>query len=562
MIAPNTDLILLKSPIELDQNNQLTFSNATAQYNYFNGLPKLVEDNFTYQRKDGKIRFPANADDLQTYNYCMYRNTSYSNKWFYAFITDIEYLNDNTSLISIKTDVWQTWQFQLNWKQSFVEREHTNNDAVGANILDEGLQCGEYVINGTGNATYSSGASDCYIAIQCSDIPEKIEAKMTNVDQFPVGGTIGGVPQGCYMFVIDPSDKNNIKNFVKSFDVFGKGEAILAMYLIPKSFLPAGAMEWSIGSSDQEVPAWGFDYFVMPQSSGTTTLWENYFTRNNTINGYTPKNNKLFCYPYNYMLMSNNNGDQAIFHWEDFSSSQAQFKVIAIPTQGCLIKLLPKNYKGQTSTHAGYLYSLNANTLPLVSWNSDYYLNWQAQNGITSGYMAAENYYTSYGEAGKAVSQATTNGTLGKEITGGNILKGMAATLSSFGQQMKSVMSEVSGGYTAELTPNQTKGQTNGDMNFSYGQLRFTEYDMSIKAEQARAIDSYFSMYGYRTSRVKLPNITGRQNWNYVKTIGCNIIANIPQLDLQEIKDMFDNGVTLWHNAATFQDYSQSNNIV
>lgn len=85
---------------------------------------------------------------------------------------------------------------------------------------------------------------------------------------------------------------------------------------------------------------------------------------------------------------------------------------------------------------------------------------------------------------------------------------------------------------------------------------------MSIKAEFAKIIDDYFSIFGYKTNEVKVPNLTGRQNWNYVKTIDCNIIGNFPQDDLQEIKDMFNNGLTIWHNTSTFLDYSQNNNIV
>lgn len=85
---------------------------------------------------------------------------------------------------------------------------------------------------------------------------------------------------------------------------------------------------------------------------------------------------------------------------------------------------------------------------------------------------------------------------------------------------------------------------------------------MSIKAEFAKIIDDYFSMFGYKTNKVKVPNLIGRQNWNYVKTIDCNIIGNFPQEDLQEIKDMFNNGLTIWHNTSTFLDYSQNNNIV
>lgn len=555
MIAPNTDLILLKCPIELDMQHQLTFSSKEAQFSYFNGLPKLVEDNFTYQRKDNKIRFPAVLDDILQYNYCMYRNSSYSNKWFYAFITNIEYLNDSTSLITIVTDVWQTWQFDLSWKQSFVAREHTNNDAIGANILDEGLNCGEYVINDVSDATYSSGASNCYIAVQCSDIPKDIRKKITNVPMFPSGGKIGGVPQGMYMFLIDTSDKKYIQQLVNAYDVFGQGDAIIAMYLMPKSFAP-NAAGFSIGSDEGDSNQWVIDYYVMPQSSGATILWDSYFVRNNTINGYVPKNNKLFCFPYNYMLMSNNDGDDAVFHWEDFSSNQAQFRVIGVPTQGCLIKILPRNYKGQTSTHSGYIYSLNAHSLPLVSWNSDYYLNWQAQNGVKSGYNAAKDYATDYVAAGEAVASGEQG------ITLGNIVEGIGRTLSAVGQFFGSFQKEVSGGYTASITPDQTKGQSNGDLNFSYSRMCFTEYDMSVKAEVARSIDNYFSMFGYRTDKMKVPNITGRANWNYVKTMGCNVIGSIPQLDLQAIKKMFDNGVTLWHNPATFQDYSQNNNIV
>ena len=39
------------------------------------------------------------------YNYCMYKNDSYKDKWFYAFITDIKYINDGMSEL-IETDVF------------------------------------------------------------------------------------------------------------------------------------------------------------------------------------------------------------------------------------------------------------------------------------------------------------------------------------------------------------------------------------------------------------------------------------------------------------------------
>lgn len=66
-------------------------------------------------------------------------------------------------------------------------------------------------------------------------------------------------------------------------------------------------------------------------------------------------------------------------------------------------------------------------------------------------------------------------------------------------------------------------------------------------------------MYGYLTNERKVPNIDNRPYWNYVKTIGANIEADIPQGDLLAINNMFDNGITLWHNTNYFLDYTKNN---
>ena len=85
----------------------------------------------------------------------------------------------------------------------------------------------------------------------------------------------------------------------------------------------------------------------------------------------------------------------------------------------------------------------------------------------------------------------------------------------------------------------------------------FTRY--SIKSQFAQRIDEYFDMYGYQTNSLKIPNINNRPNWNYIKTAGINLIGDIPEIDLQEIKSLFNEGFTIWHNTSTFLDYSQNN---
>ena len=77
----------------------------------------------------------------------MYQNEAYTDKWFYAYISNMEYINDNMTAISIKTDIFQTWQFDIVYKKCFVEREHVNNDAIGLHTIDEGIETGPYICN-------------------------------------------------------------------------------------------------------------------------------------------------------------------------------------------------------------------------------------------------------------------------------------------------------------------------------------------------------------------------------------------------------------------------------
>ena len=44
-----------------------------------------------------------------------------------------------------------------------------------------------------------------------------------------------------------------------------------------------------------------------------------------------------------------------------------------------------------------------------------------------------------------------------------------------------------------------------------------------------------------------------------METKEVNIDGNIPQEDMQELKSIFNNGVTVWHNPQYWCDYSQDN---
>ena len=531
VITPQSDVYLLKVPLEIDEANQLTFSDATAQHNYFNSLPKIYVDNFTYQRKDGTIRYGANFDSIIQYNYVMYRNDAYSNKWFYAFITDMEYLNDNVTAISIKTDVFQTWQFSLQYKRTFVEREHVNDDTIGVNTIDEGLELGEHVINSSTTLKPNKTTTDhdgnaiswVYpIVFQATEITGDL-AEATNY----YNSEFNGIFSGLYYFAC--TSLTQARLVINAYDSDGKADAIVAIFLAPKEFFN-GAYKVSGGGKTIYVPA---NTATLSNLLDSTTI-----TRPTKLNGYTPKNNKLFTWPFSYVYVDNNTGISTDFRYEDFANATPKFFMAGALGQGCTTKLCPISYKGYTANAEVFEYGLVGAKYPICAWKSDYYTNWVTQNAVNLNVSVAST-----------AASAAINASYGNYVGAGTSL------LSGIG----SVMGQV---HAAKIHPDQARGNTNSSDILPAWQRYFTVDCMSVRAEVARSIDNFFDMFGYKVNRVKVPNITGRRNWNYVKTIGCYIDGNIPQDDMQEIKEMFNRGVTLWHHASTFADYSQNNDII
>lgn len=539
VITPNTDVILLKCPLELDEKNQLNFSSKTAQYNYFNSLPKkVVGEDFTYQRKDGYIRVDELIDDIYTYNYVMYRNDSYSSKWFYAFIDHMEYVNDKVTNVYIKTDVFQTWQFDLTYKQTFVEREHVNDDSIGSNTVPEGLELGEYQIIGLTNVPiYESDnpAYDWWICVCATKLPNNLKTFNNELTD------IGGVFNSCHYFAVNSATAG--RSLIEAFEADSNvtSEAIINMYMIPRCCVHEIQNPTILTGGTYDVAI-----YPVYQTYESGTYWTQQAT--SLAGGYKPVNNKLYTYPFSYFYATNNTGEDVVYHWEDFPTvngrKRASYKKFIVPSTSLSAKIYFTNIKdydeGSGYGSKPYQYGLNFSKVPVCAWTTDYYTNWLTQNGVN----VATN-----------LTSGVISG-LSSMFSGGNPLQAGASLISTIGNTLGEVQ-------RASSTPNQSHGNINtGDFVFGYLRNSISFYDMSIRPEMARICDNFFSMFGYKVNRVKVPNVTGRYNWNYVKTIGCYIDADIPQDDLQEIKNMFDNGLTIWHHANTFMNYNQSNPIV
>ena len=152
-ITPQTNIRLLSNcPCDPDYTNTLHWYSKSAQTSYFMGLTKYNLNSYTYQRHTkNSLRVEINADNLYDVNYMMFQNSAYGSKWFYAFVVDVEFVNNVTSEIFFEIDEMQSWYLDYTMNKCFVERQHGLTDDIGDNILPENIELGEYVYN-----TYSN----------------------------------------------------------------------------------------------------------------------------------------------------------------------------------------------------------------------------------------------------------------------------------------------------------------------------------------------------------------------------------------------------------------------
>ena len=202
-----TKVYLLSVPLEKDYVHTLYFSSRDAQQTYFYGKKKKEYTDFTYQRKDSVIRVPDHIDNLYSsgVNYVMYQNSAYSNKWFYAFIEDMKYINDERTDITIKTDCIQSWMFDISIKPSFVEREHARSDEIGEHTIEEGLETGEFVIKKSNTLPY--GAAYNVVVAATTD------SEGTGWQ----GGVYNGIYSGMALYAFDANSITSINDFVDEY---------------------------------------------------------------------------------------------------------------------------------------------------------------------------------------------------------------------------------------------------------------------------------------------------------------------------------------------------------
>ena len=580
--------ILLCKNIKLDKNynNVLNYSEQQLLSLCSDSSHLISQKNdYSFIRESkNTISTDFSYDDCLKANYIAFQNKDYSNKWFFAFVEDVQYISDACTQITYSIDFWSTWFNKLTINQCFVKREHTNNDTIGANTIDENLDIGDVVVEGAESFSWSDRY---FVVIESNYIPKDNShwsnnpVWRTNYDRFSgitcINSIISGQQKIMFYINFDTAPASDFANIIRFiYRALGDGhiEDIQNMYIVPELMvgLVSGLDEHlAYMSTDDSEP---FVFYTSPTSIGENSYD---FTRNKQLSfiDFTPKNNKCYCYPYNYLLVTNNCGNQNIYKYENWkNATQFKFEIKTAVVCGGSGKSIPKGY--QTPVDTNYLNndeSLPLGKFPTFSWSGDAYINWLSQNAL--------NVATKVGLTAGSIATAGLTGAVAEPLALG-VLEQATSEESRAMIQGKQQLSDLQSGasmglgiagqvagligefYSAKMLPAITGGQNTGDVDFASMFTTFTYKKMRVKTENLKVIDDYFTKYGYKTNRVKTPNISGRQNFNYIEIGSDSSIGygEIPQIALEVINSVCKRGVTIWHNHNNIGNFSVNNSIV
>lgn len=547
-----TSKIYLAKNIKLDKNYKEVLNYSESQMlELITDNSNLVyyQSNYQFIRETNTIQIKAPYRDVCGANYMAFQNPDYSNKYFFAFIDNVKYLNENASEITYTIDIWTTWYDYWNSKACYVIREHVVDDTIGAHTVPEGLETGDIINAGS----VDFGISTCHAIIALSQDP------FDTGSNYPYN-SMNGIPSGLVYFLVGGFTSVNFIGWVRSWAATNSTlDIIQAIYLVPDNMSgysnpgdPDYSTFWSYAINEgglSYAPYHKYSQAEIPAAinMGTWSLTKNL----SSIDSYVPSNNKLFCYPYNYLTVDNNGGSSYEYRYEDFSSDEyCTFQVYGDITPGCSIKCIPLGYK---NIDLNLSESISACKFPIGSWSGDVYTNWLTQNGLNIGTQIAGG---ALGIIGGIGTIATGLGA----ATGAGMI---ASSVMGIANTVKEVENH-------KRIPDQVSGNANsGDVIYSMGKSTYTAYKRCIRSEYARIIDGYFKRQGYKVNTIKVPNMSHRQNFNYVQIASEDNVAipnnhnNIclPATALNDINSIFRNGVTIWNNHENFGDYSVSNNI-
>lgn len=550
-VQPNSIVQLFKG-INLDNRYMHTiyFASESAQNTWFTSKVAYTFQQISYTRYTrNSIKIKADTTDLLDCTYLRFKNDRNVDKWFYAFINAVEYVNENTALITYEIDVMQTWFIQGgSIRPCFIERQHVTNDTFGLNLEAEPVGSEVYDFTEIDNVRDNDNGTDFTnynVVYATTDEPQ---------DMLRDGIVCGASYYNLPMSGVPTTLKNEMYNALGSWDKQQQKADIVDMFMFPSNFCNIGH-----NTNTYHVPHDG------------------------KLENYIPKNKKLHSYPYSSLYITTNDGDTGMYKWEYFDGDvttglvDIQFDLNATLVGGGYIELHPRSYNGVMENFDAKLVMQN---FPKCSWNFDAYQAWVAnggqykaqydlgmiqkkgtlailQGGLSGVSSPIGSWFSSDGasQAKNPSEIAPIANTVSGVASGLNAIANIQQTDYKYTEARDKVNFEFK---DARYEPNILVGQQVPNISVGKKYLGFKFYKLHVRDDEAKRIDDFFSVYGYAINKVETPNISGRQYWNFIKTRNAEIAGNMPASSKAAIGKIFDGGIFFWKNGDNIGNFAIS----
>lgn len=584
-VAPNGTIQLFRS-VELTPayTDTIWFPNISTQDTVFTAQVDYQFTNQMYTRVSGnKVRVHIVADEIRDCSYMRFQNIRNNKaKWFYAFIMNVEYVNEQVSEITYEIDEIQSWYFESNsnnhFAKCFIERQHSVTDSAGDNLQPEPLHPETYVANGDiveeGNMVIKTASAQnvgYIVAIGAFTFPTTSGSSIFTTAQY--SGLATSIK---YLYFDSPNQlftflnvldvvEGGIKGLFKTDDLWD----LLGIYVVPEPEtiyddpffqLEGTNIPMLAGGNVKQLSKWTYTNEITPSTGLPKPQGFG-----EGITRYYPKNNKLFTYPYTYLRVQTPTKEMD-FRYELFMGQRPRFGYVSGCNPEPYFFIYPLYYK-QDSIPTDY--SLLLDDFPKIPTYQSGLMNSLGQKigGTISAAakiglgMAVGGAVGIAGGSGAATISPVGSGStsIGQSVLG--------TAVSAIKQEMPT-MHEIGDitrpGEMTSLLPSLVP-KNNGDLGplpISASDFKIVIQPWSILPESAMKFDRFLSMYGYAQNNVDTPNVHARTKWTYVKTRNCRCTVNAPASSLAKINSIMDSGITWWDYRTSVGAYGDFTNPI
>lgn len=543
---PNTTLYVGVVPWNSDLKNVQSYNSRAEQISAIQGLLTHKYEHINIIRRDSDLILKGVNEDLTQCNYLMYQNADISNKWYFAFIDNVQYNSLNSVIISHTIDVWQTYQFDITYYKNLILRAHVakSADTVGRwlapepisvapeferkhNVFNDLSWVPQYVLHSTSVFNTST---------------KKYEYK---------GNGTGATLSAEYGIFVDNDD--DVQTVVKNYGKLSAAEALKSndddeysnwiSDLLTGQTIDKAVKLISTTSISQlqdhrneliglyAIPAWVHDGSNKYATNDITSKSVSVTLPTSTLAcGYAPRNKKMLSSLCKAYLFYNENGFKLPLKPELFTSGSPSFTVKSteLSTNGFIL---------QIGSYADYTAKTNK-----ISYRCENRLGYDANTGLDK----VLNTLTS------AVGVVNAVGSVASQAFAGNVGGAVQGAVGAAQQSINMIDALGQRGVNT--------GASGDIMSITEKRAMPVFADVSPTEAQCRYIDDYLDVYGYAINEIgKISTyMKNRSNWNYIQVANCNIKVSAPNDDVNKLKQMFESGVTIWHK--NFGDYDQTNN--